>query len=589
MSHALAPSKENPPKLREEDNKSQPATNNKTSEPLNKERKDKKYSNEEKNDAKKLHGSTDKLSTEKDAANSKTNPSKERPEVNKNTNKELDTTTRKLPSSKETNGDRVKSDRRLPQEKERPKQKGATKPTTSGKPLENETDRHTKTERKFPKKQPNPKGNPTTTSSTREGERDSQTNKGGRILNCWVCNEEGHISRNCPRKKDEPRLPREDLKCFSCGNTGHFKRDCPLLKPRESRDNNQRPVTSTDKQTEVKKGGGDEKEPKNKLTSSFDKTRDQEGRYGGRGHGQREYYGGYGRGRGQGDYHAHPRREYVNPAPIYDRFDSMPSFVDTHCHLEYLMEKLRIRKYRELARRYCYPSNYDGCITSFCDPAGLSSLSLSDQLLNEPKVWASFGIHPHHASYLTDTIEDKLMSKLKEPKCVAFGEIGLDYSEHSLEQSDKQSQIKTIKRFLTLCPIFEKPLVLHCRDAEDDLLKIMKDVLQPDWKIHLHCFTGTLETALKFTESFPNLYLGVTGHVTYGKFRGTRDVVKTLPLNRILLETDAPYMVPTAIQERWSHPPMVAYVAEEIAKVRGEGIEEVLEVTRRNIKDIYGI
>ena len=304
------------------------------------------------------------------------------------------------------------------------------------------------------------------------------------------------------------------------------------------------------------------------------------------GHGRGSYYNQ--RGRGRGGYYE--QREYVNPLPIYDEFNHLPCYVDTHCHLEYLMERLRIRKYKELSRRYHYPLNYDGCITSFCDPAGLSSLlSSADQLLIEPKVWGSFGFHPHHAAHLTDGLEDKLITNLKQPKCVAFGEIGLDYSEHSLNQSNVASQKQMFRRLLTMSPIFEKPLVIHCRDAEDDLLAIMKEVVQPDWKIHLHCFTGSLLTAQKFTSSFPNLYIGFTGHVSYNKFSQSREVVRSLSLDRILLETDAPYMPPAGIEDRWSHPPMAIYVAKEIANVRGITIEEVLEATRRNTKEIYGV
>ncbi len=305
-----------------------------------------------------------------------------------------------------------------------------------------------------------------------------------------------------------------------------------------------------------------------------------------KGHSERGYYSQ--RGRGRGDYYDHSG--YANPLPIYDEFKGLPSYIDTHCHIEYLMERLRIRKYKELSRRYYYPLNYDGCITSFCDPAGLSSLlGCADQLLTESKVWGSFGFHPHHAGYLTDGLEDKIITNLKEPKCVAFGEIGLDYSEHSLSQSNMSSQKQTFKRLLTMSPIFDKPLVIHCRDAEDDLLTIMKETLQPDWKIHLHCFTGSLLTAQKFTSCFPNLYIGITGHISYNKFRQTRDVVRSLPLDRILLETDSPYMVPAGINERWSHPPMAVFVAEEIAKIKGATIDNVLKTTRTNTRDIYGI
>ena len=279
---------------------------------------------------------------------------------------------------------------------------------------------------------------------------------------------------------------------------------------------------------------------------------------------------------------------------FYETFSALPSFVDTHCHLEYLMERLRINSFNELSHMFQYPFNFDGCISSFCDSGAYSTFSCCDELLAEPKVWASFGFHPHHARYFTRTMEDKLLQRITHPKCIAFGEMGLDYSEHSLKQSSKEEQKHMFEHLLTISPCFEKPLVLHCRDAENDMLKMLKEKISRDYRIHLHCYTGSMEMASEFITEFPNLYIGLTGHMTYYKSHIAREVAKTIPLNRILLETDAPYMLPAQINKyrdnnRWSHPPMVVYVAQEIAKVRFISIEEVLTVTRENVSTIYGI
>ena len=425
---------------------------------------------------------------------------------------------------------------------------------------------------------------------------------GGGGDGCWLCGHPGHLARNCTSKQTK-QPNKQDVKCYFCGELGHFEKNCPRLKPRET-SKHQQPTSQVQKGKERessshKKEASSDLKPvtdsagPDRLQQTIHQTGDvptsSRGRRPGHGRG-RGRGGGQGQGRG-GFYNEGRYKDHFNqPVSHYDEFSRLPHFLDTHCHLEYLLERLRIRKYKELARRYGYPDNYDGCITSFCDPAGLSSLSSCDQILAEPKVWGSFGFHPHHAGYLTDSLEDKMISRLKEPKCLAFGELGLDYSEHSLQQSDKESQKMTVRRLMQMCPIFEKPLVLHCRDAEDDLFHIMKDVLPPDWKIHLHCYTGALETATKLITHFPNLYLGITGHVTYHKYRQTRDILRSsFPLDRFLLETDAPYMPPAGVEERWSHPPMVVHVAQEVARIRGMSVEEVLEVTRENARKIYGI
>ena len=277
---------------------------------------------------------------------------------------------------------------------------------------------------------------------------------------------------------------------------------------------------------------------------------------------------------------------------LYKRVATYPSYLDTHCHLEYLLEKHRLRTFSDLVSWFCYPCNFDGCITSFCDPAAFSSFSCYEELLSEDKVWASFGLHPHHAQHCTPILVEKLIDRLTHSKCVALGEIGLDYSEHSLKQSSKVAQKELLYRLLPYCQAFNKPVVLHCRDAEDDLFEIISTALPRDWFIHLHCYTGTLEMANQFLSTFPNLYLGLTGHLTYFKFKESHKLAQTVSLNRLLLETDAPYMLPAAFKSttmRWSHPPMAVCVAEEIAKIRHCSVNEIITITRENARIFYGI
>ena len=259
--------------------------------------------------------------------------------------------------------------------------------------------------------------------------------------------------------------------------------------------------------------------------------------------------------------------------------------------MEYLLERHRLRTFSDLISWFCYPSNFDGCITSFCDPAAFSSFSCYEELLNEDKVWASFGLHPHHAQHCTPILEEKITNHLTHSKCVALGEIGLDYSEHSLKQSSIVAQKELLYRLLPYCEAFNKPVVLHCRDAEDDLFEILSTALPRDWFIHLHCYTGTLEMANRFLSTFPNLYLGFTGHLTYFKFKESHRLAQTVSLNRLLLETDAPYMLPAAFKStmRCSHPPMAVCVAEEIAKIRHCSVNEVITITRENARVFYGI
>ena len=298
--------------------------------------------------------------------------------------------------------------------------------------------------------------------------------------------------------------------------------------------------------------------------------------------------------RGDHGYHSHhSSRRKDKDKLFYDRISSLPPFIDTHCHLEYLLSKYRTTDYSSLVKRFQYPANLDGCITSFCDPAAFSSFGCIDELLSEDSVWASFGIHPHHATNYTPQLEEKLLDKLAHPKCVALGEVGLDYSAHSLRQSSRGDQKRVLQDLLKFAPVYDKPVVVHCREAEDDVMEILTACLPYTWKIHLHCYTGTLRIAYQFLDRFPNLVLGFTSHVTYEReFPDLRMLLEGVPLERVLLETDAPYTPPITLKShyiKWSHPPMAAAVAEEIAKIRGVKCEDVLLTTRDNTRQFYGI
>jgi TatD DNase family protein len=273
----------------------------------------------------------------------------------------------------------------------------------------------------------------------------------------------------------------------------------------------------------------------------------------------------------------------------------LPPFVDTHCHLEYVFERYEHRgSFNSFKSEYNYPRNFDGCIASFCDPAAFSSLGIWPDLLSEANsgVWASFGIHPHNSKYYhTQDLEEKVLKSIEHEKCVAFGEIGLDYGLHSPSSPEVQRTVLT--RQLQLGVLLGKPLVLHCRDAEDDLFRILSDQVPSDWKIHLHCFTGKLGAAFQFLEHYQNLYVGVTGSVTNDRAYNVRSIAQKVPLERLLVETDAPYNTPRNLPRagrcRFSHPAHAYYVAKEIANLKIMELREVLQHLRENTTKLYGI
>eukprot|EP01080_Neovahlkampfia_damariscottae_P008399 gene8399-224_t len=258
-------------------------------------------------------------------------------------------------------------------------------------------------------------------------------------------------------------------------------------------------------------------------------------------------------------------------------------FVDTHVHLEYILQKKKIQfttLEKQIENQW-----YDGCLCIFCDPMGISEgFGTYEQILKNDKIFGAFGFHPHHAKYYNEDIEKRISKLLEHPKCIAYGECGLDYHyNHSTQDEQKNTFIKQLKIGVNS----KKPIVVHSREAEKDTFDILKEYCPKDYKIHVHCFTDSVEFAKKLLKEFPNLYLGFTGVVTFSNSKNLESVVKDVPLSRILLETDGPYMAPNGF--KISTPYHIPFIAEKIAELKNMELTEVLNQIRKNTYDCYGI
>nr|KAG5696460.1 hypothetical protein BaRGS_020997 [Batillaria attramentaria] len=280
----------------------------------------------------------------------------------------------------------------------------------------------------------------------------------------------------------------------------------------------------------------------------------------------------------------------------YDAFftDYKTTFIDTHCHLDFLFNREQYSgsyaDYRE-KNRDTYPSNYEGCVAVFCNPKTFTSDARWRPLVEEPGVWMAMGCHPKSATDYNEWADHGLRQCLRHPKTVALGEIGLDYSKtyHMTAARQKEVFIRQLKMALEL----KLPLVIHCREAEDDCLQIMEEIVPRNYKIHCHCFTGNYESCLRWTSSFPNLFIGLTPLVTYHSATDTHEVAQRLPLERLLFETDAPYFLPCHFSSNktmsMSHPGLALMVAVKVAELRNVSVEEVLQQVRTNTFKMYGL
>tara|TARA_R110002153_G_scaffold44470_15_gene125348 strand:- start:2344 stop:3135 length:792 start_codon:yes stop_codon:yes gene_type:complete len=252
-------------------------------------------------------------------------------------------------------------------------------------------------------------------------------------------------------------------------------------------------------------------------------------------------------------------------------------FVDSHCHLD------RLDKSNEELQALLTFANRRGvehflcvCVSVIDFPAMLKKVQ---GLAN---VSVSCGVHPLHQEDACDF--DTLLATATHPDVVAIGETGLDYF-YSAETKDVQLQsfVDHIKVANTL----KKPLIIHTRDAREDTIRLLKEHKAADTIGVLHCFTESWQMAQEAIEL--GFYISISGIVTFKTATELQDVVKRIPLDRLLIETDSPWLAPVPYRGKQNQPGYVREVGEFIANLRGISVEELAEVTTRNFYQLFNI
>ena len=216
--------------------------------------------------------------------------------------------------------------------------------------------------------------------------------------------------------------------------------------------------------------------------------------------------------------------------------------------------------------------------------ADLKSSRQSMELAKEyPFVYAAVGVHPEQVEELNEDALEELKEMAKTEKAVAIGEIGLDYYYDDIPA---EIQKKWFQAQLDLAVALNKPVIIHSRDAAQDTMDIMKEY-QGKLTGIIHCFSYSKECAAFFIKN--GYYLGIGGVVTFSNARKLKEVVQEVPLNRIVLETDCPYLTPAPYRGKRNSSHYLILVAEEIAKIKNVTVEEVIRVTNKNAKEVYRI
>ncbi|NGZ10498.1 MAG: TatD family deoxyribonuclease [Nitrospira sp. LK70] len=257
----------------------------------------------------------------------------------------------------------------------------------------------------------------------------------------------------------------------------------------------------------------------------------------------------------------------------------MRSMIDTHTHLD----DARYNEDREAVITHAQETGVEAFVTIGCDlPTSQAAVALSERY---PFVYASVGVHPHEVKHVRDGWYDEFRRLAKNKNVVAYGEIGLDYHyNHSSpkEQRDRFREQVQLAREIAL------PVIIHTREAQEDTLAILKEERASEVGGVFHCFSGDSRLAKEALEL--GFYLSFSGILTFQNATPLREIARQTPLDRVLIETDCPYLTPVPYRGKRNEPAYVSQVAKQLAGLHPElSLDDVQRITTVNAKRLFKI
>ena len=249
-------------------------------------------------------------------------------------------------------------------------------------------------------------------------------------------------------------------------------------------------------------------------------------------------------------------------------------YIDTHCHIskeDYDDIDLIVKENID--------NKIDKVVVSGCTRETIiETLELVDKY---DSLYATIGYHPSEVNVTTEDDLNLLEEQIKHKKVVGVGEIGLDY-HYGKEDIDKQKEL--FRKQLSIAKKYNLPVVIHSRDATEDTINILKEY--PEIIGDIHCFSGSLETARIYLSM--GYYLGIGGVVTF-KNSNLSNVIKEIGLEKIILETDAPYLTPEPYRGKINSSKYIPYIADKISDILDKSVEEVAEITSKNANILFDL
>ena len=250
--------------------------------------------------------------------------------------------------------------------------------------------------------------------------------------------------------------------------------------------------------------------------------------------------------------------------------------IDSHCHLDHepLFQDLEnvIKRSKEIGLEK---------ILTICTTLD-SFTNILKIIEKDPMIYGTFGIHPHEAKdNIVDT--DQIIYHVKQSnKIIGIGETGLDFFYN---HSDRDQQIKSFEEHIQASIKLNMPLIIHSRDAEDETYQILKNHEKDNLKILMHCFTGSKNFADKLLEL--NSYFSASGIITFKNAIDLQETFKTIPLDKLLIETDSPFLAPVPNRGKKNEPSFIKYTAEKLAEIKDVSFSEISSRTTNNFNNLF--
>jgi len=257
---------------------------------------------------------------------------------------------------------------------------------------------------------------------------------------------------------------------------------------------------------------------------------------------------------------------------------SLPELFDTHAHLHFPEFTSDLGEVLSRARA----AGVTRMVTIGTDVA--TSKAAIELAGREVDVWASVGIHPHDAGEADDTAFAEIARLAREPRVVAVGEIGLDFFRNLSPRDDQE---RVFRRLLALGRELGKPVLIHCREAHDDVLRILAEARVGEIGGIMHCFSGDATIARRCLDL--GLAISLAGPVTYPNARALPDVARLVPADRLVIETDCPFLPPQGHRGQRNEPAYLPLTAARVAELRGEKLELLAARLSENARRLFKI